>query len=82
MVFLSGFVEVQSTRMHRFLAEVSGASNTPAGPAAPEGFVDLGRELSCLHSLLAETLLPDQVPAVFCIHCEMDMRVPLHYFIF
>uniref|UniRef100_A0A8C4QGP6 RAS protein activator like 2 n=1 Tax=Eptatretus burgeri TaxID=7764 RepID=A0A8C4QGP6_EPTBU len=60
MVFLSGFVEVQSTRMHRFLAEVSGASNTPAGPAAPEGFVDLGRELSCLHSLLAETLLPDQ----------------------
>uniref|UniRef100_UPI00358FD2DE disabled homolog 2-interacting protein-like n=1 Tax=Myxine glutinosa TaxID=7769 RepID=UPI00358FD2DE len=60
MVFLSGFVEVQSTRMHRFLAEVSRASNTPAGPATPEGFVDLGRELSCLHSLLAETLLPDQ----------------------
>uniref|UniRef100_UPI00358F576B disabled homolog 2-interacting protein-like n=1 Tax=Myxine glutinosa TaxID=7769 RepID=UPI00358F576B len=60
MVFVSSFVDKQSVRMHYFLADVSSAHPAPHVPTTPQSHVDLGRELSCLHSLLAESLLTNQ----------------------
>ncbi|XP_028313965.1 disabled homolog 2-interacting protein-like isoform X2 [Gouania willdenowi] len=51
LLFLNDFVEQQCSRMQRFLQEIS----TPDGHTAGfDGYIDVGRELSTLHTLLTE----------------------------